>query len=105
MRRSPLLLLEPECPAVPSIISESDAVDIWIARWFRIRRIEILRRYNCDPRRLYEIWEGRKFPEARERALKIFKERYPELVDRTDFGMHRVIPRSNNVPAQLGLFD
>ncbi|MBU2582474.1 MAG: hypothetical protein KJ622_12225 [Alphaproteobacteria bacterium] len=105
MRRSPLLLIEPERAEAPRIIGEADAVDIWIARWLRVRRIEILRRYACDPRRLYEIWEGRRFPEARERALKVFKERYPELVERTDFGMHRVISRSNNTPEQMGLFD
>lgn len=89
----------------PGIVNETDAVDIWIARWLRVRRIEILRRYGCDPRRLYEIWEGRRFPEAQERAMKLFQERYPELVDRTDFGKHRVIPRSNNAPEQLSLFD
>ncbi|MBU1209931.1 MAG: hypothetical protein KJ587_01500 [Alphaproteobacteria bacterium] len=105
MRSSPLLLVEPEQSHAPRIISEAEAIDIWIARWLRVRRIEILRRYNCDPRRLYEIWEGRKFPESRGRALKLFKERYPELVERTDFGNHRVIPRSNNTPEQMGLFD
>ena len=105
MRPSPLLLVEPERSQAPRIISEAHAVDIWIARWLRVRRIEILRRYNCDPRRLYEIWEGRKFPESRGRALKLFKERYPELVERTDFGNHRVIPRSHNTPEQMGLFD
>lgn len=86
-------------------LSEAAAIDIWIARWLRIPRIAILRRYDCDPRRLYEIWEGKRFPESRERALAIFTERYPDLVDRTDFGNHRPIPRSNNHPAQLGLFE
>ncbi|CFX15588.1 conserved protein of unknown function [Candidatus Filomicrobium marinum] len=86
-------------------LSEADAVDIWIARWLRVRRVDILRRYDCDPRRLYEIWEGRRFPASRERARKVFAERYPELIDRVDFGNHRSIPRSNNHPAQLGLFE
>lgn len=92
-------------PQPTGVITETDAVDIWIARWLRVRRIEILHRYGCDPRRLYEIWEGRRFPESRERALKVFRERYPELLDRTDFGNHRVIPRSNNAPGQLKLFE
>jgi hypothetical protein len=92
-------------PPAPGLIAEADAVDIWIARWLRVRRSEILRRYNCDPRRLYEIWEGRKFPASRERALRVFHERYPELIDRTDFGNHRVISRSNNAPGQLSLFE
>lgn len=88
-----------------SQLSEADAVDIWIARWLRVRRVDILRRYDCDPRRIYEIWEGRRFPASRERALKVFQERYPELVDRVDFGHHRPIPRSNNHPGQLELFE
>jgi hypothetical protein len=106
MRSSLLIETIPEArPPEPRVITEADAVDIWIARWLRVRRIEILRRYGCDPRRLYEIWEGRRFPEARECALRAFKQRYPELMDRTDFGNHRVIPRSNNVPGQLKLFE
>jgi len=92
-----------QAPKLP--LSEADAVDIWIARWLRVRRIDILRRYDCDPRRLYEIWEGRRFPASRARALKVFQERYPELIDRVDFGNHRPIPRSNNHPGQLGLFE
>lgn len=92
-------------PDPPRGLSENDAVDIWIARWLRVRRADILRRYGCDPRRLYEIWEGRRFPAARERALNVFHERYPDLMDRTDFGRHRVIPRSNNAPGQLRLFE
>ena len=103
---STLLLPTDPPPNEPhGVITESDAVDIWIARWLRVRRIEILRRYDCDPRRLYEIWEGRRFPESRERARKVFESRYPELIDRIDFGNHRVIPRSNNAPGQLNLFD
>ncbi len=43
-------------------LTEADAVDIWIARWLRIRRKDLVRRYGCDPRRLYEIWEGTAFP-------------------------------------------
>ena len=92
-------------PEPPRVITETDAVDIWIARWLRVRRVEIMRRYAFDPRRLYEIWEGRRFPEARERAKRLFEERYPELVDRTDFGKHSVIPRSNHAPGQHSLFD
>jgi hypothetical protein len=44
-------------PAAKRPLTETDAVDIWIARWLRIRRKALLARYGCDPRRLYEIWE------------------------------------------------
>lgn len=83
------------------------AVDVWIARWLRIRRIDLVRRYNCDPRRLYEIWEGKRFPDSREKALKRFEEDYPGLMDRVDFGHHRRIPRqpSDDLEGQLALFE
>lgn len=89
----------------PRRINSDDAVDIWIARWLNIRRVDILRRYACDPRRLYEIWQGDRFPESRERALKVFKQRYPTLLDRIDFGNHKRFPRAAKSPDQLALFD
>jgi hypothetical protein len=85
-------------------LTESDAVDIWIARWLRIRRKDILARYGCDPRRLYEVWEGVRFPASREQALAIFSVRYPELADRIDFGPHRRIPRRPPPDLQPDLF-
>jgi len=86
-------------------LTEADAVDIWIQRWLRIRRRDILARYGCDPRRIYEIWEGSKFPASRARAMTVFRERYPGLADQTDFGCHQSIPTRSHDPAQLALFD
>ena len=85
-------------------LTEADAVDVWIARWLRARPIDLCRRYQCDPRRLYEIWEGQRFPAAREKAWRIFQERYPGLVDRVNPGLHRRMPRGRH-PDQLELFD
>lgn len=93
-------------PAPPKrALSETDAVDIWIARWLRIRRKDILARYQCDPRRLYEVWQGEKFPASRARARKLFAERYPELLDRVDFGNHRRISRAIPADLQPSLFE
>lgn len=86
-------------------LSEQDAVDIWIARWLRIRRKDILLRYGCDPRRLYEVWEGVKHPASRSKALARFERDYPALMDRVDFGGHQRIPRNAVSPDQLTLFD
>lgn len=86
-------------------LSEADAIDIWIARWLRIRRKDLIARYGCDPRRIYEIWEGHKHPGSRAKALAAFKEQYPSLLDRVDFGCHRRIPRNPEEPDQLSLFD
>ncbi len=89
----------------PRTITKNEAIDIWIARWLNIRRTDLLRRYGCDPRRLYEIWEGKRFPASRDQALKVFEERYPGLMDRVDFGVHQRIPSRSASPDQLALFE
>jgi hypothetical protein len=86
------------------VLSENDAIDIWIARWLRVRQKDLLARYQCDSRRLYEIWWGEKFPASRRKAAELFRERYPGHADRTDFGYRR-IPRAQRSEAQFDLFD
>lgn len=97
-------LTTPPPKALQRPLTEDDAVDIWIARWLRIRRRDLIRRYGCDPRRLYEIWEEAKFPGAREKALEAFRARYPTLIDRIDFGPHQRIARTAHLD-QLTLFE
>ena len=92
-------------PAVPRRLSEADAIDIWIARWLRIRRKDLIARYACDPRRIYEIWEEKRFPGSRDKALELFRERHPAFLDRVDYGPHRRIPRGVPPHLQPGLFD
>ncbi len=96
-------LISPPLPTDPRPLTQEDAVDIWIARWLNIRRSDLVRRYGCDPRRLYEIWEGARFPEAWGRALEVFAERHPALMERVDFGPHRRVSREEH-PDQLSLF-
>jgi len=86
-------------------LTQADAIDIWIARWLRIRRKDLLARYGCDPRRLYEIWEEKRFAGSRAKALTVFNERHPGLADRIDFGLHRRIPKAIPPELQPGLFD
>jgi hypothetical protein len=94
-----------QAPAIHSgTLTEKDAIDIWIARWLRIRQKDLLARYRCDSRRLYEIWWGEKFPASRRKAADIFKQRYPSHTDRTDFGYRR-IPRGATGTAQADLFE
>ena len=88
----------------PRTLNEADAIDIWIARWLRIRQCDLLKRYRCDPRRLYEIWEETRFPQSRAKALETFRERHPSLLDRVDPGAHRRIPLRSAHPDQLTLF-
>src|SRR5665648_567147 len=89
-------------PLARQPLTEADAVAIWIARWLRIRRKDLVRRYGCDPRRLYEIWEGERFPAARAKALELFEARYPSLLDRVDFGPHQRHTRTAH-PDQLSM--
>ena len=98
-------LPSPKQAEAPRPLKENDAIDIWIARWLRIRRKDLLLRYQCDPRRLYEIWEEKRFPGSRAKALALFNERFPGLSDRVDFGLHRRIPKVIPPELQPGLFD
>jgi hypothetical protein len=86
-------------------LNEADAIEIWIARWLRIRRKDLVIRFGCDPRRLYEIWEEMRFPASRGKAKALFQERYPGLVDRIDYGRHQRIPRAVPADLQPSLFD
>lgn len=91
-------------PATPRRpLTVEDAVDIWIARWLRVRPKHLVQRYQCDPRRLYEIWEETRFPGSRSKALVLLRERYPYLETRIDPGAHRRISNAPD-PRQLHLF-
>ena len=92
-------------PALPQRpLTEADAVDIWIARWLKVRPRDLIRRYGCDPRRLYEIWGEERFPGSRSKAMAEFLAQFPALADRVDPGPHVRIPKAAN-PDQLSLFD
>ncbi len=84
-------------------LTEDDAIAIWIARWLKIRPSVLVKRYGCDPRRLYEIWEETRFPGSRGRALAEFRSKFPGLGDRIDPGPHRRVPITVH-PDQLSLF-
>ena len=85
-------------------LTEKDAIDIWIARWLRVRQKDLLDRYRCDSRRLYEVWWGERFPGSRRKAIEQFKNLHPGLAERTDFGYRR-IPRGGACPMQSDLFE
>jgi hypothetical protein len=83
----------------PRPLTEADAIEIWIARWLRMRPKDIMVRFQCDSRRLYDVWWGQAFPGSKGRAKQVFLERYPSSADRTDFG-YRKIPRGGSDPRQ-----
>jgi hypothetical protein len=91
-------------PAYRPPLSEADAVDIWIARWLKIRRRDLINRYECDPRRLYEIWQEERFAGSRDKALSVFQERFPSLADRIDPGPHLRVSKAAH-PDQMRLFE
>jgi hypothetical protein len=88
-------------------LTEADAVEIWIARWLRVRPKALAARYGCDPRRLYEIWWGERFPASRAMAEASFRGRFPGIVERTSFGYRRIpaIAGKAEEQRQLRLFD
>ncbi len=90
----------------PRNLTEADAVEIWIARWMRIRPKHLVARYGCDSRRLYEIWWGEKFAGSRAKAEKLFRERHPGLCERTAFGYRRIpaVAEIEEKGSQLSLF-
>ena len=95
-------------PAGPArALTEADAIEIWIARWLRVRPKSLVQRYGCDPRRLYEIWWGERFPGARGKAENIFRERHPGIVERTSFGYRRIpaVADKSEERRQLRLFE
>lgn len=83
-------------PQTRRVLTEADAVEIWIGRWLRVRRKDLAARHACDPRQLYAIWWGERFPQSRAKAEEVFRARHPGLADRVGFGYRR-IPR--NAPA------
>jgi hypothetical protein len=85
-------------------LSEADAIELWLARWLKTPRKIIRQRYACDPRRIYEVWEGTRFPGSRAKALERLRAQYPGLADQVDVSRHRRIARGNH-PGQMSLFD
>ncbi|MGE0700742.1 MAG: hypothetical protein AB7O57_16705, partial [Hyphomicrobiaceae bacterium] len=67
----------------------------------------LVARYGCEPRRLYEIWWGDRFPNARTKAEMVFKQRYPGFVERTSFGYRRIPAVADKAEErrQLSLFE
>jgi hypothetical protein len=101
----PPSLTAPPVAGKPRALTEGDAIEIWIARWLRVRPIDLARRYGCDSRRLYDIWWGQAFPGSKARARKAYLERYPAAADRTDFGYRRIPLGRHDDPRQRRLFD
>lgn len=85
-------------------LKEADAIEIWIARWLRVPLKVLVSRYDCDSRRLYEVWWGERHPASRAKAEAEFRRRHPGLADRTSYGYRR-IPRAATSENQMGLFE
>lgn len=104
MSRSLFSAHQRAAPRPPAPLTEKDAIDIWIARWLRVRPSELVRRYSCDPRRLYDIWEEQRFAGSRSKAAAVFAARYPTLGVRRDPGPHQRQPLRGQNRDQLNLF-
>lgn len=69
-------------------LTPEDAIEIWILRWRGKERHAIVREFDQNPMRIYEIWQEDTFKGSREEAEIIFRTQYPELVPYTDFSPH-----------------
>lgn len=96
-------LKEPPAALRRNRLTEDDAVAIWQARFLKVRPKDLVRRYQCDPRRLYEIWEEARFPGTRAKALELLRARYPGIEERIDPGPHQRFSKTAD-PRQMDLF-
>jgi hypothetical protein len=90
------------CPR--RVLTEADAVEIWIGRWLRIRPIDLARQLRCEADQFYPIWWGKAFPGSRARAEKAFRERFPNAVDSTTFSYRKIPVGPHADPRQGSLF-
>lgn len=66
-------------------LNYEDAIDIWIRFWLGHERHEIIRDYDQNPLRVYEIWWEEKFIGSRDDAETTFRTRHPELARGVSF--------------------
>lgn len=81
-----------------------DAVTIWLRRWLGDEKQRIIIDLQQNAIRIYEIWEEKTFKGSREVAKRIFEEKYPHIVAKTDFSPHRpsrrLVPRRDDPPGE-----
>jgi len=70
-------------------LNYEDAVEIWIRRWLGEERHAIIRAFDQNPMRVYEIWQEETFIGSREDAEVTFRTRYSQLAGTTDFSPHK----------------
>jgi len=70
-------------------LTRDDAIDIWIRRWLKHERHQIIRDFDQNPMRIYEVWQEETFKGSREDAEIVFRTNYPHLVSQTDFAPHK----------------
>ena len=90
---------------LPQVTSHSDihCVTTWSKYdndWAGVRISDVLALAGVKPEELLT-----RFPASRDKALGLFRERYPALVDRVDYGPHRRIPRGVSSDLQPSLFE
>ena len=78
-------------------------MQIWIARWLRVRPSDLVNRYACDPRRLYEIWEETHFRAAGQSAGRCSATAIRGSKTASIPGAHRRVSKAAH-PDQMTLF-
>ena len=70
-------------------LTYENAIDIWLRRWLGHERHAIIRDFDQNPIRIYEIWQEEAFPGSREDAEITFRTRHPDLAKTVDFSPHK----------------
>jgi hypothetical protein len=70
-------------------LNASDAAKAWVLRECGWKVRDIGKRFDVDPRRLYEVWEETEHKGSRFKAMKLFLRKFPTGTLSGRFEVHR----------------
>ena len=80
-----------------------NSVMYWVGRELGLKQRRIEAKFDVDPRRLFEVWSGERYPASRDHAIRIFNLLFPKRPPKYGFEFH--VPRYRRVNRkQLDLF-
>jgi len=71
-----------------SDLTYREAVASWIGRELGWKIRDIQSKYDVDPRRLYEAWEGLTHHGSRDDAIRLFAVLFPSSTPKFGFALH-----------------
>lgn len=65
-------------------LTEDEAIEGTIERWMGAKVRDLSSKYDVDPRRWYEVWQGQVFPDSRKKAYDMLCRLNPEIARKVD---------------------